>query len=186
MLIWRIKVKPHSTIPTSLDYVGWNNLNDNFFYDQMRTILEIKNGLALSWQVLCWNELPSFITKERTLSVDAKNHCVYLFITAIFSCLGQLFWREYFYVMSVPNPNFDKMKSNPICLNIPWARDLDSKENLKKWKAGKTGYPFIDAAMRQLVQEGWLHHVTRNAVACFLTRSDLWITWTKGLQFFLK
>ncbi|CAL8074616.1 unnamed protein product [Orchesella dallaii] len=99
---------------------------------------------------------------------------------------GQLFWREYFYVMSVPNPSFDKMKSNPICLNIPWAKDVIAKENLKKWKAGKTGYPFIDAAMRQLLEQGWLHHVARNASACFLTRNDLWISWEKGLKHFLK
>jgi cryptochrome len=99
---------------------------------------------------------------------------------------GQLFWRDYFYIMSVPNQNFDRMKSNPICLNIPWSNDASAKEKLKQWKEGRTGYPFIDAGMRQLVEEGWLHHVTRNAVACFLTRSDLWISWEKGLKHFLK
>jgi len=88
--------------------------------------------------------------------------------------------------MSVPNPHFDQMVPNPICLNIPWCSDLEGKANLEKWKKGETGYPFIDAAMRQLLEEGWLHHVARNAVAFFLTRSDLWISWEKGLQHFLK
>ena len=39
---------------------------------------------------------------------------------------------------------------------------------------GRTGYPWIDAAMTQLREEGWIHHLARHAVACFLTRGDLW------------
>lgn len=57
---------------------------------------------------------------------------------------------------------------------------------MKVWSTGKTGYPFIDAAMRQLIAEGWVHHAARNAVACFLTRGDLWLSWELGLKFFLK
>lgn len=58
-----------------------------------------------------------------------------------------------------------------------------------KWDAfvdAKTGYPFIDAGMRQLYKEGWIHHIVRNALACFLTRGDLWISWEAGLKIFLE
>ncbi|CAC5360560.1 CRY [Mytilus coruscus] len=95
----------------------------------------------------------------------------------------QLIWREYFYVMSANNINYDKMEGNPICLNIPWYRN---DEILKKWEMGQTGYPWIDAIMNQLRHEGWIHHVGRHAVACFLTRGDLWISWVDGLKIFLK
>ncbi|CAG2244399.1 CRY [Mytilus edulis] len=95
----------------------------------------------------------------------------------------QLIWREYFYVMSANNINYDKMEGNPICLNIPWYRN---DEILKKWEMGQTGYPWIDAIMNQLRHEGWIHHVGRYAVACFLTRGDLWISWVDGLKIFLK
>ena len=44
----------------------------------------------------------------------------------------------------------------------------------------RTGYPFIDAIMTQLRQEGWIHHLARHAVACFLTRGDLWVSWEEG------
>lgn len=44
----------------------------------------------------------------------------------------------------------------------------------------RTGFPFIDAIMTQLRQEGWIHHLARHAVACFLTRGDLWINWEEG------
>ena len=76
---------------------------------------------------------------------------------------GQLIWREYFYTMSVKNPNYDKMKNSPICLNIPWS--TPKNDDVLKWKEGKTGFPIIDAAMRQLLSEGWLHHTLRNITA---------------------
>lgn len=51
------------------------------------------------------------------------------------------------------------------------------------WKfQGKTGFPWIDAIMTQLRQEGWIHHLARHAVACFLTRGDLWISWEEGMK----
>ena len=45
---------------------------------------------------------------------------------------------------------------------------------------GQTGFPWIDAIMTQLREEGWIHHLARHAVACFLTRGDLWISWEDG------
>lgn len=53
------------------------------------------------------------------------------------------------------------------------------KLKLFPWQ-GRTGYPFIDAIMTQLRTEGWIHHLARHAVACFLTRGDLWISWEQG------
>ncbi|XP_075231989.1 circadian regulator cryptochrome isoform X2 [Lycorma delicatula] len=109
-------------------------------------------------------------------------------ICSNYSITGQLIWREYFYTMSVDNIFYGEMSRNEICLDIPWLsrKDKSYLENFKRWKYGQTGYPFIDAAMRQLLQEGWIHHIARNAVSCFLTRGDLWISWEDGLQHFLK
>lgn len=67
------------------------------------------------------------------------------------------------------------------CRQIPWQRD----DNLiSAWKNARTGYPFIDAIMTQLRVEGWIHHLTRHAVACFLTRGDLWQHWEEGAKIF--
>ena len=71
------------------------------------------------------------------------------------------------------------MESNPICVQIPWDRN---PEALAKWAEGRTGFPWIDAIMTQLRQEGWIHHLARHAVACFLTRGDLWIGWEEGMK----
>lgn len=83
------------------------------------------------------------------------------------SLMGQLMWREFYYVAAAAEPNFDKMVGNKICRQIPWHFD---DQLINAWAHGKTGYPFIDAIMRQLRQEGWIHHLARHAVACFLTR----------------
>ena len=58
-------------------------------------------------------------------------------------------------------------------------------KNQKIIKA-KTGFPWIDACMRQLIQEGWIHHVCRNSLAIFLTRGDLFISWEHGMNTFFK
>lgn len=97
---------------------------------------------------------------------------------------GQLIYREYFYTMSVDNPFYDRMLGNPICLNITWS-EFD-QQAFDKWTSGQTGFPLIDAAMRQLIAEGWLHHTLRNAVSTFLTRGGLWMSWEHGVRYFLK
>jgi len=94
---------------------------------------------------------------------------------------GQLLWREFFYSAAVGIPNFNKMEGNPVCTQIDW----DTNPNyLAAWREARTGFPFIDAIMTQLRQEGWIHHLGRHAVACFLTRGDLWISWEEGQKVF--
>ncbi|KAF8764208.1 Cryptochrome-1 like protein [Argiope bruennichi] len=94
---------------------------------------------------------------------------------------GQILWREFFYCAATNNPKFDHMIGNSMCVQIPW--DTNS-EALAKWTNGQTGFPWIDAIMTQLREEGWIHHVARHAVACFLTRGDLWISWEEGMKVF--
>lgn len=94
---------------------------------------------------------------------------------------GQLLWREFFYTVGSVTPNFDRMEGNPICRQIPWQKNPTF---LEAWAHAKTGYPLIDAIMTQLREEGWIHHLARHAVACFLTRGDLWISWVEGMKVF--
>jgi cryptochrome len=99
------------------------------------------------------------------------------------SLLGQLYFREMFYLLSASTPNFDKPKGNPRCLEVDWSH---KPAFVKAWAQGKTGYPYIDGLMRQLAETGWIHHLGRHAVACFLTRGDLWQSWTHGRDIFHK
>ncbi|KAH7681758.1 (6-4)DNA photolyase protein [Dioscorea alata] len=98
------------------------------------------------------------------------------------SLVGQLLWREFFYTVAFGTPNFDQMKGNKICKQIPWN---DNEGLLIAWREGQTGYPWIDAIMiQQLKKWGWMHHLARHSVACFLTRGDLFIHWEKGRDVF--
>ncbi|XP_002517574.2 (6-4)DNA photolyase isoform X2 [Ricinus communis] len=97
------------------------------------------------------------------------------------SLLGQLLWRDFFYTVAFGTPNFDQMKENRICKQIPWNED---DELLSAWREARTGYPWIDAIMVQLRKWGWMHHLARHCVACFLTRGDLFVHWEKGRNVF--
>ncbi|OWZ09374.1 Cryptochrome [Phytophthora megakarya] len=120
---------------------------------------------------------------------------------------GQLMWREFFYCYAVGTPNFDSQEQNPGCKQIEWrlldeehvlSPEYDLKEQslkyegddklamhqLQCWKEGRTGFPWIDAVMRQINQEGWTHHAGRHAAACFLTRGVLYISWLRGAAYF--
>jgi cryptochrome len=94
---------------------------------------------------------------------------------------GQLMWRDYNYLVGYSTPNFDKMIDNPLARQIPWD---DDPALLDAWKNSKTGYPHIDAIMTQLRETGWIHHLARHSVACFLTRGDLWQSWEQGAAVF--
>jgi cryptochrome len=96
---------------------------------------------------------------------------------------GQMLWREFFYAIGASTPNFDRMEGNPICKQLAWEYNPDL---ILAWEEGRTGYPWIDAAMAQLQNEGWLHHLARHAVACFLTRGDLYQSWEHGARIFDK
>ncbi|KAL2243437.1 UNVERIFIED_CONTAM: (6-4)DNA photolyase [Sesamum indicum] len=97
------------------------------------------------------------------------------------SLLGQLLWRDFFYTVAFGTPNFDQMKDNRICKQIPWKND---DKLLCAWRDARTGFPWIDAIMVQLQKWGWMHHLARHCVACFLTRGDLFVHWEKGRDVF--
>eukprot|EP00891_Asterochloris_glomerata_P003329 jgi/Astpho2/3329/e_gw1.00054.36.1_t len=97
------------------------------------------------------------------------------------SLKGQLLWREFFYCVGSHTNHFDRMVGNPICKQIGWD---NNEEFYQAWDQARTGYPWIDACMMQLQKEGWLHHLARHAVACFLTRGDLYVSWERGRDTF--
>lgn len=99
---------------------------------------------------------------------------------------GQVLWRDFNNLMAHDANNaepgcWNHMEGNKYCRQIPWD---DDPRLLQAWKDGQTGFPWIDAAMRQLKTEGWMHHLARHAVACFLTRGDLWQSWEEGAKHF--
>ncbi len=96
--------------------------------------------------------------------------------------LSELIWREFYYqVLS----NFPQVLNNEFreeFRSLPWD---GNQERFAAWCNGMTGFPIVDAAMRQLLKEGWMHNRARMIVASFLTK-DLHIDWRLGERFFFK
>ncbi len=95
--------------------------------------------------------------------------------------LRQLYWRDF---SSYLLYHFPKLPEKPLreeFERFPWA---DNDDLLEAWQRGRTGYPIVDAGMRQLWATGWMHNRVRMIVASFLVK-DLMIPWQRGATWFL-
>ena len=96
------------------------------------------------------------------------------------SYLRELVWREFSYHLLWHWPHITETPFNNSFAHFPWRED---QEALKAWQLGKTGYPIVDAGMRQLWRTGWMHNRVRMIVASFLTK-HLLIPWQEGARWF--
>jgi deoxyribodipyrimidine photo-lyase len=94
--------------------------------------------------------------------------------------LRELGWREFNYQLMFHFRDAERGGFNPRFAKFAWTRDDDG---LQAWKLGRTGYPIVDAGMRELWATGWMHNRVRMIVASFLTK-DLLIDWREGEAWF--
>lgn len=94
--------------------------------------------------------------------------------------IKELCWREFYHMAMVQYPHAKSIAINEMFRDIEWD---NNKAHFKLWKEGNTGFPIVDAAMRQLNQTGWMHNRMRMIVASFLVK-DLLIDWRLGEQYF--
>lgn len=94
--------------------------------------------------------------------------------------LSEIAWREFSYVLMYHNPDLAWENYNKKFNDMPWSKNA---EDLERWQRGKTGYPIVDAGMRQLWSTGWMHNRVRMIVASFLTK-HLLIHWRDGEDWF--
>ena len=94
--------------------------------------------------------------------------------------MGEIYWREFFSHILFHFPYAQKTTFRKKFQKIPWSK---SKESFKKWCEGETGFPIVDAGMRQLNQTGFMHNRVRMVVASFLTK-DLHMDWRLGEKYF--
>ena len=96
--------------------------------------------------------------------------------------LKELIWREFFMQILWHFPYTEKKSFKPKYDNIKW---LNNNEEFKKWCEGNTGYPLVDAGMRELNQTGFMHNRVRMLVGSFLCK-HLLIDWRWGEKYFAK
>ena len=96
--------------------------------------------------------------------------------------IKELAWRDFYHQIYANFPQTKNQEFIKKYQNLDWRYD---KKDFEKWKHGQTGFPIIDAAMRQLKQTGWMHNRLRMIVASFLVK-DLLIDWRWGEEYFAK
>ncbi len=96
--------------------------------------------------------------------------------------LNELIWREFYLSILYHYPFVQHDSFKPEFRKIAWRND---PWEFEAWCAGQTGYPIVDAAMRQLNQTGWMHNRGRMIVASFLVK-DLLIDWRWGERWFMQ
>jgi deoxyribodipyrimidine photo-lyase len=139
-------------------------------YDMQRNIPGIEGTSRLSPH-LRWGEI-----HPRTILADLNQTSAH----EIFR--KEIAWREFYADVLHHNPNSSRDYYNQTFAKMRY--DTPS-EKFIEWCEGRTGFPVVDAAMRQLRVEGWMHNRTRMIVASFLVK-DLHIEWRHGADYFMK
>ncbi len=96
--------------------------------------------------------------------------------------LNELIWREFFQSILYHFPGVLRSAFRPGMRAIPWR---DQTRDLQAWQSGLTGYPVVDAGMRQLAATGWMHNRARMITASFLVK-HLLINWQEGERWFMQ
>jgi deoxyribodipyrimidine photo-lyase len=115
-----------------------------------------------------WRAVKAGIEAER---VDERSAMVFL---------SEIAWREFSHVLLNFNPDLAHKNYNPAFDRMPWRTDAIA---LARWQKGETGYPMVDAGMRQLWHTGWMHNRVRMITASFLTK-HLLMPWQAGEEWF--
>ena len=97
--------------------------------------------------------------------------------------LGELGWRDYAQGIIAQFPDYGTANARGAFDTLPWRTDKAAAADLRAWQRGRTGYPIVDAGMRQLWAMGWMHNRVRMITASFLIK-HLLIDWREGERWF--
>ena len=97
--------------------------------------------------------------------------------------LKELVWRDYAQNIILAYPEYGHKNARDAFDKLPWRSGNEADSDLRAWQKGRTGYPIVDAGMRQLWATGWMHNRVRMITASFLIK-HLLIDWREGEQWF--
>ena len=97
----------------------------------------------------------------------------------------ELCWREFYADVLHHVPESARESLNDRVGGMRWDQGAVADDRLEAWREGRTGYPIVDAGMRQLLAEGWMHNRVRMIVASFLVK-DLHLPWQHGARWFMQ
>ena len=97
----------------------------------------------------------------------------------------ELCWRDFYADVLFHRPESARRSMDERVGSMPWDHGADAEERFAAWTQGRTGFPIVDAGMRQLLAEGWMHNRVRMIVASFLVK-DLHLPWQRGARWFMQ
>ena len=97
--------------------------------------------------------------------------------------LRELAWRDFTSGVLLALPDYGDVNGRPKYDALPWRTGAAAQRDLKAWQQGRTGYPIVDAGMRQLWTSGWIHNRVRMIAASFLVK-HLLIDWREGERWY--
>ncbi len=97
----------------------------------------------------------------------------------------QLAWRDFHADVLFHHPDAQRWSLTPTHKDEAWLDDRDADESFLAWRTGRTGFPLVDAGMRELAETGTMHNRARMVVASFLVK-DLLIPWQRGADYFRR
>jgi len=100
----------------------------------------------------------------------------------LYKWIDQLVWRDFYHAILAQHPHVLRRNFRPEFDTLRWE---DDEAGFDAWCQGRTGFPIVDAGMRQLAATGWMHNRARMIVASFLTK-DLLVDWRHGERFFFR
>lgn len=156
---------------------GYQRLND-FIHNNLKKYKELRNFPADAVTSKLSPYLRSGEITPRQVYWAVKNSGIDDEISEPF--LRQLGWREFSFHLLAHYPHMDTENLHREFDGFPWNYN---EKYLEAWKNGMTGYPIIDAGMRELKATGWLHNRLRLIIGSFLTK-DLRLHWTQGAEHF--
>ncbi|WP_256391058.1 cryptochrome/photolyase family protein [Natronoarchaeum rubrum] len=176
-------VEPEASIPDADPAAARDRLaefceDDIYRYEERRDYPadECTSRLSadLKWGTIGIREVYD-ATDEAKAFADGENE-----VESVEEFQSQLAWREFYAHVLNFNPGVVTENFKDYDREIAWRSD---PEGLRAWKDGETGYPIVDAGMRQLREEGYMHNRVRMLVAAFLTK-DLLVDWREGYDWF--
>ena len=174
----------------SIDELKINNNKNIFIEGGRKNAIQILDDLT---PFKNYSNERNFPALSRTTGLSAHNKFGTLSVRelyhAIKNCFGkehalitQLIWRDFYTHIAFHHPHVFGNNFREKYNQIEWSDDL---ENFKNWCNGSTGFPIVDAGMRQLNVTGWMHNRVRMIVSSFLTKS-LRINWQRGEKYFAQ
>lgn len=142
-------------------------------YDEQRNRPDV-DGTSMLSAHLRWGEI-----HPRTLLADLDDSAAHTVFRK------EIAWREFYADVLHHEPGSARTWLDPRFAEMDYDEGTDADARFEAWCAGRTGYPFVDAGMRQLLAEGWMHNRVRMVVASFLVK-DLHLPWQRGARWFMR